>query len=414
MAPAETQGSLDGLTIVDFSRVLAGPLATMVLGDLGAEIIKIERPDDGDDTRQWGPPYDDEGVATYFLAVNRNKESVALDLRSPDGLQAVHELIDQADVIVENFRPSVMRRLGLAYDQLCGRRPDLVYCSISAFGSGPGSELPGYDTLVQAVGGLMSVTGEPDRPPQKVGVALIDVVAGLYATVGILAALRHRDRTGKGQRVEVDLLSALLSGMVNQATAFTAGGVVAGRIGNMHPSVGASDLFETADSPIMVGAGNDRQFGDLCRVLGVEPLARDERFDTNDKRVRNRDLLLRLLRERCAERSAADLVAELTDAGVPAGPVNDIAQAFEFAESLELDPIVSIPRGSAAEAPVRLPRSPIRMSVTPPTYRLAPPSLGRGNPGRARAADPGRTEGEDLATRPLSRPEPRRDSGCQR
>ena len=375
MAEPQT-GSLGPLRIVDFSRVLAGPLATMVLADLGAVVTKVERPDGGDDSRQWGPPFDEAGMATYFLSVNRNKDSVALDLRVPEGVQAAHDLIDGADVVVENFRPGVMRRLGLGYDQLRTRCPGLVYCSISAFGTGPGAALPGYDTLVQAVGGLMSITGEPDRPPQRVGVALIDVVAGLYAAVGILAALRHRDRSGEGQLVEVDLMSALLASLVNQSTAYTAAGVVPQRLGNAHPSVVSSDLFETADGAVMIAAGNDRQFADLCRVLGLESLSDDEQFRTNSGRIQHRDLLRRLLREKCADRTTDSLVADFANAGVPAGRVNDIAQAFELAESLGLEPIVTIPRGPDDVAPVRLPRSPIRMSATPPTYRSAPPRLG--------------------------------------
>jgi crotonobetainyl-CoA:carnitine CoA-transferase CaiB-like acyl-CoA transferase len=283
-----TASSLDGVTIVDFSRILAGPLVTMVLGDLGATVIKVERPDGGDDTRSWGPPYDANGDATYFLAINRNKHSVALDLSTPPGRHRAEELIAQADVVVENFRPGVMDRLGLGYDDLRSRHPSLIYCSISAFGTGPGATLPGYDLLVQAVGGLMSITGEPDRPPQKVGVALVDVVAGLYATVGILAALRHKERTGDGQRVEVDLLTSLLAGLSNQSTAYTAAEVVPQRLGNEHPSIAPYEVLQTRDTPIAVAVGNNRQFHALCRALALDDLHDDERFSSNERRVERR------------------------------------------------------------------------------------------------------------------------------
>ena len=235
MHAMSSDSALGGLRVLDFSRVLAGPFATMMLGDLGATVIKVERPGVGDDTRSWGPPYDAGGMATYFESVNRNKQSIALDLSAAEDLARALSLAREADVVVENFRPGVMDRLGLGYQQLRAERQALVYCSITGFGSGAGAGLPGYDLLVQALGGLMSITGESDGEPQKVGVALVDVLAGLFSTVGILAALRHRDATGEGQLVEVDLLSALLAGLVNQASAFTVAGVVPGRMGNAHP-----------------------------------------------------------------------------------------------------------------------------------------------------------------------------------
>jgi crotonobetainyl-CoA:carnitine CoA-transferase CaiB-like acyl-CoA transferase len=375
VAARNTASSLDGVTIVDFSRILAGPLVTMVLGDLGATVLKVERPDGGDDTRSWGPPYDANGDATYFLAVNRNKRSVAIDLSTPEGRDRAEALITRADVVVENFRPGVMDRLGLGYDQLRARHPNLVYCSISAFGAGAGAHLPGYDLLVQAVGGLMSITGEPDGEPQKVGVALVDVVAGLYATVGILAALRHQERTGEGQRVEVDLLSALLAGLSNQSSAYTAAGVIPQRLGNKHPSIAPYEVLHTADTPIAVAVGNDRQFNALCRTLDLDALTDDERFASNERRVEHRAALLELLERRLAERPGSDWACELSEAGVPAGPVNDIGQAFALAESLGLEPIVELPRLPGDEHPVRVPRSPISLSRTPVRYRTAPPAL---------------------------------------
>ena len=360
--------ALEGLRIVDFSRILAGPFATMVLADLGAEVIKIERPPDGDDTRAWGPPYAPDGTATYFLAANRNKSSQFLDLGSAEGLARARDLALEAGVVVENFRPGVMQRLGLGYEQLRVERPDLVYCSISAFGSGAGAALPGYDLIVQAVGGLMSITGEADGEPQKVGVALVDVLAGLFAAIGVLAAVRHRERTGEGQLVEVNLLSALLAGLANQASAFTAGGVVAQRRGNEHPSIAPYETLPTRDGRIAVAVGNDRQFRAFCATLGAPALGTDPRFVTNPLRVANRPQLQAELATLMAGRSTAAWAAAFTDAGVPAGPVNTIAEAFALAESLGLEPIRHI-----GTLPVT--SNPIRLSATPATYRLPPPAV---------------------------------------
>lgn len=365
--------ALSDLKIVDFSRVLAGPFATMVLGDLGAEVTKIERPGEGDETRSWGPPFDDSGEATYFLAVNRNKRSVAIDLADPVGLERALRLIDRADVVVENFRPGVMERLGLGYDVLRERNRGLVYCAITGFGSGEGAALPGYDLLVQALGGLMSITGSAEGEPTKVGVALVDVLAGLFAGVGILAALRHRERTGVGQRVEVSLLSSLLAALSNQAAGFTAAGVVPGRLGNAHPSIAPYELFRTAEGDLVVACGNDRQFEAMCEVLDAPALAADPRFRSNPDRVRNRGSLRAELERLLLSRPAADWVRELTVASVPAGAVNDVGAAFELATELGLEPIVSVPRPESGET--RLPRNPISLSETPPSYRLPPPPL---------------------------------------
>jgi crotonobetainyl-CoA:carnitine CoA-transferase CaiB-like acyl-CoA transferase len=365
--------SLDDLRVLDFSRVLAGPLTTMLLADLGATVIKVERPGVGDDTRAWGPPYDPSGQATYFGAVNRNKASVAIDLGTADGRAQARALAREADVVVENFRPGVMERLGLGHEELSAENQALVYCSITGFGAGKGAAHTGYDLLLQALGGLMSITGDPDREPQKVGVALVDVVAGLFACVGILGALRHRERTGEGQRVEVDLLSALLAALVNQGTAYTGAGVVAGRMGNAHPSITPYELFHTADGDLVLAVGNDKQFAALARVLGVPELASDARFVTNADRVANRGSLNAALEERLRDHAADTWVAGLSKAGVPAGRVNDIAQAFELAEALGLDPVVEIPRDG--ESPARTTRNPIRLSATPVRYHSPPPGL---------------------------------------
>ncbi|XVQ10497.1 CaiB/BaiF CoA transferase family protein [Spirillospora sp. CA-255316] len=363
--------ALDDLRILDFSRVLAGPLATMILADLGATVTKIERPGTGDDTRAWGPPYD-AGQATYYQSVNRNKDSVVLDLRTPEGAARARELAATADVVVENFRPGVMDRLGLGYETLSAASPGLVYCSITGFGAG--AALPGYDLLIQALGGLMSITGMPDGEPQKAGVALVDVISGLFASVGVLAAVRHRDRTGQGQRVEVNLLSCLLAALVNQGSAYTLAGQVAGRMGNAHPSVAPYELLPTGDGDLVVAVGNDRQFAALAQVVGRPELAADDRFRTNDARVAHRDELRGALVDALAAKPAADWVPALSAERVPAGQVNDIAGAFDLAESLGLDPIVEIPRGDGTVA--RLTRNPIGLSATPPGYRSAPPSLG--------------------------------------
>ncbi|MGO9958421.1 MAG: CaiB/BaiF CoA transferase family protein [Solirubrobacteraceae bacterium] len=369
----QSPSALRGLRILDFSRVLAGPFATMMLADLGADVTKVERPVVGDETRSWGPPHDHAGRATYFQAVNRNKHSIALDLAATQGRDRALELVRDADVVVENFRPGVMDRLGLGYDALSATDPGIIYCSITGFGAGRGAQLPGYDLLVQALGGLMSITGEPAGEPQKVGVALVDVLAGLFATVGILAALRHREATGEGQRVDVDLLSSLLGALVNQASGYTIAGIIPGRLGNAHPSISPYELYETGDGDLVLAVGNDRQFAALCEVLGVPELAADARFLTNGDRVTNRVALRADLVARFAARPATEWAAELTAARVPAGVVNDVGGAFALAESLGLSPIVEVP--AADGSTVRLTRNPIGLSRTAPRYRSAPPPL---------------------------------------
>jgi crotonobetainyl-CoA:carnitine CoA-transferase CaiB-like acyl-CoA transferase len=366
-------GALAGVRVLDFSRVLAGPFATMMLADLGATVTKVERPGVGDETRAWGPPFDERGEATYFQAVNRNKDSVVLDLATAAGVEQALALARDADVVVENFRPGLMDRLGLGYSELRRARPDLIYCAITGFGNGAGAELPGYDLLVQALGGLMSITGAPDGEPQKVGVAVVDVLAGLFATVGLMAALRHRDATGEGQRVDIDLLSVLLASLVNQGSAYTVGGVVPARMGNEHPSVAPYESLPTADGAVVLAVGNDRQFAALCAVIGVPELALDERFATNAARVRHRRSMRDELSGALAARPAVEWVSQLTTARVPAGVINDVATAFALAEQLGLSPVVELPRDDGSV--VALTRNPIGLSATPPVYRSAPPRL---------------------------------------
>jgi crotonobetainyl-CoA:carnitine CoA-transferase CaiB-like acyl-CoA transferase len=365
-------GALSGLVVADFSRVLAAPYATMLLGDLGADVIKVERPGAGDDTRAWGPPYAAE-EATYFLSVNRNKRSLALDLAdAPDRATAL-ELARRSDVLIENFRPGTMERYGLSYDEVREVNPGIVYCSVTGFGAGKGAALPGYDLLAQAVGGLMSVTGPEPGHPVKAGVAVVDVLTGLHAALGILAALRARELTGEGQMVEVNLVGTLLSSMVNQSVAYTAAGAVPGILGNRHPSIAPYEVYPTADHPMVIAVGNDRQFDALCRGLDVPDVARDRRFATNADRVANVDALAEALTARLSVHAASTWFTILTPLGVPCGPVNNLAEAFDFAAELEIDARVTVGEGEAA---VTVVANPIALSASPPTYHRRPPKLG--------------------------------------
>jgi crotonobetainyl-CoA:carnitine CoA-transferase CaiB-like acyl-CoA transferase len=349
----------------------------MLLADFGAEVTKVERPGGGDETRSWGPPYDERGEATYFQSVNRNKESVVIDMSTEEGLAELRRRAREADVLVENFRPGLMASKGLDYETLRAENPGLVYCSVTGFGSGGGAGLPGYDLLIQALGGLMSVTGDPAGEPMKAGVALVDVLAGLFATVGILVALRARaQRGGEGQLVEVDLLSALLASLVNQGSAYTIAGAVPERMGNRHPSISPYEVYATGEGELVLAVGNDRQFAALCEELGAPDLAADPRFATNPARVEHREALGAELERLLAARPAAAWAEVLLARRVPAGQVNDLGAAFAFAERLGLDPTVAIPREDGSE--VSLTRNPIRLSATPPTYRSAPPDLPEG------------------------------------
>ena len=365
-------GALDGILVADLSRVLAGPYATMLLADLGATVVKVERPGAGDDTRAWGPPFAPDGQSTYFQSVNRNKLSIALDLTDPADRAVAAQLAYSADVLVENYRPGALSRFGLAYDDVHPRNPGLVYCSISGFGSDAGADLPGYDLLAQAMGGLMSITGAEE--PTKAGVALVDVLTGLHAAVGILAALRHREATGEGQHLEVTLLSALQSSLVNQASAFVGAGVVPTLLGNAHPSIAPYEVYRTGDRPLVLAVGNDGQFAKLVTVLGRPDLADDERFARNPARVANRAELNRSLEAELAHAGADEWQQRLTAVGVPCGPINDVEQGFALAERLGLDPIVDIddPRRTA---PSRQVANPVAYSRTPPEYRSAPPDV---------------------------------------
>jgi crotonobetainyl-CoA:carnitine CoA-transferase CaiB-like acyl-CoA transferase len=369
-APRPT-GPLAGLLVADFSRILAGPYATMLLADMGAEVVKVEGPR-GDDTRTWAPPVRD-GVSTYYLGVNRNKRSIALDLADPDDAAVARELARRADVLVENFKPGGLARFGLDYERVAAGNPGIVYASISGFGSGPkGAALPGYDLIVQAISGLMSLTGDPDGEPYRAGVAVFDVMAGLHATIGVLSALHSRAGTGRGQHIEVNLLASALSGMVNQSSAFVAGGVVPFRMGNSHPSLFPYEPLPCADGELIITAGNDGQFRKLVEVLGVPELADDPRFLRNEDRTANRDDLRPLLVERLAARTKMDWFRDIIAAGVPCGPINTIDQGVAFAGEVGLDPVVTVGEGADAVPSVR---NPITFSATPPAYRLPPPDV---------------------------------------
>jgi crotonobetainyl-CoA:carnitine CoA-transferase CaiB-like acyl-CoA transferase len=379
-------GALQGIRVLDLSRVLAGPSAGQTLADLGAEVIKVERPRTGDDTRGWGPPFlkdangQDTSDSTYFVCCNRGKKSVTLDLASADGQSIARRLAQQCDVLIENYKVGDLQRYGLDYPSLHAASPRLVYCSITGYGqSGPYSKRAGYDPIAQAMGGLMSVTGEADGTagggPQRVGVAVTDSMTSLYAVTGILAALFNRTRTGEGQHIDLALLDVQVAGMINIAQAYLCAGVVAKRNGNSHPSVVPSQAFDCLDGKVMLAAGNDGQFGKLCDVAGRADLKTDPRFATNEARVRNRELVTALLQDELRRKPVAWWTERLSEVGVPCGPINDIAAAFDDAQvrhrgmRLELEHPVA--------GPLPLVASPLRLSQTPVEYRLPPPLLGQ-------------------------------------
>ena len=363
---------LDGMVIADFSRVLAGPYATMLLADMGAEVIKVESPA-GDDTRSWVPPVRPDGVSTYYAAINRNKKSVVLDFKDAGDLAAARALAARADVVIENFKPGGLKRFGLDYASVKERNGSVVYCSISGFGTAEGASLPGYDLIVQAMSGLMSLTGDADGSPYRAGISVFDVMAGLHSTIGILAALRHRERTGEGQQIQTSLMASAMSGLVNQTSAYVAGGVVPHRMGNAHPSLFPYEPLPTADGDLIIAAGNNAQFRKLCTVLGTPELADDPRFAENSHRTERREELRPLIVERLITRPSGYWFEKLNAAGVPNGPINSIEQGVEYARKLGLEPVVQIGTGDQAVPGVR---NPITFSATPPRYDLAPPLLG--------------------------------------
>jgi len=366
---------LDGLTVLDFSRVLAGPYCTMQLGDLGARVIKIEQPGRGDDTREWGPPFVGTESA-YFLSVNRNKQSLALDLKHPQARRVVDALVDRADVIVENFRPGTMERLGLGYDEIHARHPRAVYCSISGFGqTGPRRLEAGYDAMMQAEGGLMSITGAAGGPPFRLGVAIADIATGMFAVQGILTALYARERTGTGQRVDIAMLDAVTALLTYQASSAFATGVTPTRMGNRHPSIAPYDTFTAADGDFVLAVGNDDQFRRVAEALGRADLAADERFRTNADRVRNGDALRERLAPLLASWTRADLLRALTAAGVPNGAVRSVTEALADPQLAAREMIVPLEHATAG--PIRVLGTPLKLSDTPACVRTPPPTLGQ-------------------------------------
>src|SRR4051794_28682214 len=362
-------GALDGVLVADFSRVLAGPLATMNLADLGADVVKVERPDGGDDTRGWGPPWTEDGTSPYYLGLNRGKRSVALDLTDPGDLELARRLAARADVVVESFRAGTMERFGLGYDDVAAASPGVVYCSVTAFGRA--SQRPGYDFLLQAMGGLMSVTGEQDGEPLKVGAPLVDLVTGLYATIAILGGLQARaaDPEGRGQHVEATLMLAALSSLVNQGSNYLLADVVPRRLGNRHPTIAPYATYHASDGPFALGVGNDAMFARLCATIGRPELAGDERFATNAARRAHIDELDAELETALAAHPADEWVARFTEGGVPAGPINDVAAAYAMARELGLGPDVVVDG-------LRLPAPSIQLGRTPAEVRRRPPTLG--------------------------------------
>jgi len=379
-------GPLSGVTVLDLSRVLAGPWCTQLLGDLGADVIKVERPGAGDDTRGWGPPFAQAagggpGEAAYFLCANRNKRSLAIDIAEPEGAAIIRRLAEGVDVVVENFKTGGLAKYGLDYPALSAANPRLVYCSVTGFGqTGPYAHRPGYDYMIQAMGGLMSITGQPDGTPggepMKVGVAVADLFSGLYASNAILAALFHARATGQGQHLDIALMDVQAAMLANQASNFFVAGEAPVRLGNAHPNLAPYQPFATADRPVVIAVGNDGQFRALCRALGSESLAEDAAFATNAQRVARREALAARLSGLTLQLSSDDLMARLEAAGVPCGPVNDVGQVFADPHVKARGLQVHQTRGDLA-GPVTTVASPIRMSATPVDYRRPPPSLGQ-------------------------------------
>ncbi|AUQ58169.1 CaiB/BaiF CoA transferase family protein [Phaeobacter inhibens] len=386
-------GPLTGIKVLDLSRILAGPTCTQMLGDLGASVLKVENPQSGgDDTRQWGPPYviDAEGqqsdLSAYFMAANRNKRSVEVDISTVEGQQVIRRLAADADILLENFKPGGLAKYGLDYDSLHVEFPHLVYGSISGYGqTGPNAQKPGYDLMAQGYGGIMSLTGEPDGRPMKVGVGIADVMCGMYACVGILAALRHKEQTGEGQQVDIALVDAQIAWLINEGVATLNTGTAPKRRGNEHPSIVPYGLYETSDSHVILAVGNDAQFGRFLSFLELDGLARDPRFATNPARLQNRDALADILVPALRQYSTDAVIAAMEARKVPAGPVQTLDQVFATDQVAAREMTIEM---TSAAGPVRLLGNPLKFSRTPVTYRHAPPTCGDSTDLLATAADP--------------------------
>ncbi|HGG04916.1 MAG TPA: CoA transferase [Aliiroseovarius sp.] len=383
MESEANQGPLAGLRILDLSRILAAPFATQFLGDLGAEIIKVERPGSGDDTRGWGPPFvtGKDGQPTtesaYYLSANRNKRSIALDMADPKGAETIRKLAAKCDVVVENFKVGGLKKYGLDYDSIRAVNPSIVYCSITGFGqTGPHAHRPGYDLLAQGYGGIMSITGEPDGEPMKVGVGISDIMCGMYAASAIQAALIHRMQTGEGQQIDIALVDTQVSWLVNEGVNYLMSGEVPQRRGNQHPNIVPYQVFECADGHAIVAVGNDGQFARFCDMIGLPDLARDPRFTKNTDRLANRDVLIPLLAEHLRQMPKKTVVEGMEAANVPGGEINTIPEAFASDQVAARNMRISVPYPDAKSGHVDLIGNPVKFSRTPVTYRRPPPKCG--------------------------------------
>jgi len=388
MAHSDTQtstpGALDGLLVLDLSRILAGPTATQMLGDLGATVIKIENPKTGgDDTRGWGPPYaptpdGKSDLSAYYMAANRNKYSVAADLSTVEGQDLVKALIAQADVVIENYKPGGLKKYGLDFETICPAHPSLVYCSISGFGqTGPNSHIAGYDLMAQGYGGIMSLTGAPEGPPMKVGVGIADVMCGMYATIGILAALRHRDATGEGQHIDLSLVDSQMAWLINEGTNFLASGKEPVRRGNAHPNIVPYDVFATADGHIILAVGNDAQFQKFCTATGRDDLGADSRFATNSDRIAHRDVLSEAISETLGAMTTQQIIDVLQKVQVPCGPIHTVGQALNTDQAKARGTVMRVDHPETTSGHVELLGNPLKLSKTPVTIRRAPPRFGQ-------------------------------------
>ena len=376
-------GPLDGIRVLDLTRILAGPSSTQLLGDYGADIVKVERPGKGDDTRAWGPPYvrdadgNDTSESAYYMAANRNKRSIALDMATPQGADTIRQLVTKCDIVVENFKTGGLKKYGLDYASLKAINPSLIYCSITGFGqTGPNAGLAGYDLMAQGYGGIMSLTGEPDGAPMKVGVGITDVMCGMYATTAILAALRHRDQTGEGQYIDIGLVDTQVAWLINEGANYLASGEVPKRRGNQHPNIVPYQVFEVSDGHLIIAVGNDAQFVKFCAAIGHPALAQDPRYTVNIDRITNREDLIETLIPIIKKIDKATLLSTMNAAGVTCGPIHDVAEVFASDQVAARDMKITIAHPLSGSGTVDLIGNPVKFSATPVTYRRAPPVCG--------------------------------------